>query len=67
MEWINLKEEDYETYPKEGYDVIVSDGTHYDVAWYLMSSTYRWMKTNLVEDDCGEFKQFKIMKWAYIS
>lgn len=67
MEWVNLVEYNYNTYPKEGYDVIVSDGIHYDIAWYLMSSTYKWMKNDLYKDDCNEFNQFKIIKWCYIS
>lgn len=66
MNWVNFIEDDYSTYPKEGYDVIVSDGTHYDVAWYLMSSTYEWRKTDLIADDCIVFNQFKITKWTYI-
>ncbi len=64
MNWINLIENDIDTYPKEGYDVVVSDGKHYDVAWYLMSSSYIWMKTDLISDSGEEFKQFKITKWC---
>lgn len=67
MDWINFDENDFETYPKEGIEVIVSDGSHFDVAWYLMSSTYMWMKNDLIADDCEEFAQFKIIKWAYIT
>lgn len=66
MNWVKLLENDYDTYPKEGYSVIVSDGTNYDVAWYLMSSSYVWMKTDVVKDDAKKFNQFKITKWSYI-
>jgi len=67
MKWNDIIEDDYSTYPKEGYDVIVTDGMHYDVAWYLMSSEYKWMKTDIVKDSADEFNQFKIAKWSYIN
>jgi hypothetical protein len=44
MEWVYLTKNDYDTYPDEGCDVIVSDGTHYDVAYYIMSGSYKWVK-----------------------
>lgn len=67
MKWVTLIENDYNTYPKEGYTVIVSDGTNFDTAWYLMSSEYIWMKSNLKSDYSDEFNQFKITKWSYIN
>lgn len=67
MNWITINEEDKEkTYPKEGIDVLVSDTKNYDVAWYLMSSEYVWMKTDILNDTVNEFKEFKIIKWSYI-
>ena len=43
MDWNELIDNDYSTYPKEGIDVLVTDGTHMDIAWFLMSSTYEWV------------------------
>jgi hypothetical protein len=65
--WIKLREGEYETYPKEGIDVLVTDGIHLDIAWFLMSSTYEWRKTDLAIDDAKLFNQFKITQWAYIN
>jgi hypothetical protein len=67
MKWIDFIENNFDTYPSEGHDVLVTDGTNYDVAWYVMSGTYKWMKTDLQADDSKEFNQFKITKWAYIN
>lgn len=61
--WITIIPGDYDTYPPEGIDVLVTDGTHYDVANFLMSSSYVWMKTNLEEDTQREFKDFIVIKW----
>lgn len=66
MNWVNLVEGDYNTFPKEGYEVIVSDGINYDVAWYLMSSQYEWMKTNHVKDTAEPYNDIEIIKWSYI-
>lgn len=61
MEWVNLVEYNYNTYPKEGYDVIVSDGIHYDITWYLMSSIIKqceWFGFEDIEDcvdDCLKY------------
>ncbi len=65
--WIKLREGEYETYPKEGIDVLVTDGTHLDITWFLMSSTYEWRKTDLAIDDAKLFNQFTITQWAYIN
>jgi hypothetical protein len=68
MDWIKIIENDYSTYPKEGYSVIVSDEkNNYDVAWYLMSSEYKWVKDDLINDDLIDFKSFIIIKWSYIN
>jgi hypothetical protein len=66
MNWITLLEDKHETFPDEGIEVLVTDGTNYDVAWYLMSSTYEWRKTDLEEDTTKKFNAFKITKWSYI-
>lgn len=64
MDWIYIIEnDDFDTYPKEGIDVLVSDGEDYDVAYYLRSGEYKWMKTDLIQDDAHDFKQFIITKW----
>jgi len=67
MKWVIINEADYTTYPDEGVDVIVSDGTHYDVAYYIKSSLYIWFKVDLIADDAVEFKSFNITKWSYIA
>jgi len=65
--WFNLIPDDYDTYPREGITVIVSDNVNYDIAWYIMSSEYRWLKTDLVNDTVNDFEQFTITKWAYFN
>lgn len=67
MNWIAIDETNYETFPKEGIDCLVTDCKgNYDVAYYLMSSEYVWMKVDLI-NDCGDnFKGFIIKKWSYI-
>jgi len=55
MEWTKLIKDKYDTYPKEGIEVLVSDGKSYDVAWYLMSGEYRWVKNDLVKDSLLDF------------
>jgi hypothetical protein len=65
MNWVTIVEDDINTYPKEGINVIISDGEKYDVAYYLMSSTYVWMKIDVIMDDVYEFTDFKVTKWTY--
>lgn len=52
--------------PPEGVEVIVSDGNNYDVAYYLMSGEYVWMKNNIKKDCSKKFKSFVPIKWKYI-
>ena len=52
---------------KEGYDVLVSDETNFDVAWFLYSSEYKWVKNDLLNDDLKDFESFRVIKWKYIS
>ncbi len=66
-DWVTIIDEDYDTYPKEGYTVLVSDGTFYDVAYYVMSSSYVWMKSNIEEDDSNLFTSFVPTKWKYLT
>ena len=66
MNWIEIIKDDYKTYPDEGIEVLVSDGENYDVAYYIMSGCYKWLKVNLIEDDINDFKSFIISKWCYI-
>jgi len=63
MCWITVITDDYNTYPNEGIDVLVSDGHNYDVVWYIWSGEYKWMKTNIEEDTADEFKSFVPTKW----
>lgn len=67
MNWIEIIVGDYDTYPKEGINVLVSDGKSYDVAYYIMSGSYRWVKVDLDEDDIHDFKSFVVSKWTYIN
>lgn len=66
MKWIYIKLGDYNTYPQEGCPVVVSDDTHYDIAWFLMSGDYKWVKDDLKNDELMDFTNFVIIKWAYI-
>lgn len=65
--WVDILEGDYDTYPKEGYSVLVSDGIHYDVAYYIMSGDYKWLKSNILEDDANLFTSFVPTKWKYLT
>ena len=67
MKWNNIIKGDYETYPREGIDVLVSDGINYDIVYYIMSGEYKWLKVDLIEDDCKDFVSFDIIKWIYCS
>lgn len=66
MNWIEIVKDVYYTYPKEGINVLVSNGTHHDVAYYIMSGEYKWVKEDLINDDYFDFTSFDVLKWAYI-
>lgn len=72
MKWIIFNKDIPETYPPEGVDVLVCSGLDdvgnisYDVAWYLMSSEYVWMKTDIEADDSKEFTAFVPVSWKFI-
>lgn len=65
-DWHIFVEEDSKTYPPEGVEVLVSDGVHCDVAWYIMSGEYKWVKDDLENDDLLDFTSFVVKKWKYI-
>jgi hypothetical protein len=68
MEWNRIIENDYSTYPDEGYEVLIGDDNgNYDVAWFLMSGEYLWMKDNRLIDDTYEYQGINITKWSYIT
>jgi hypothetical protein len=64
-EWIEIVEDNIKTYPNEGISVIISDGKHYDIAYYLMSGEYVWMKEFVSKDTTEEYKEFVPIKWKY--
>ena len=66
MKWNKIINKDYDTYPNEGIDVLVSDGINYDVAYFVMSGSYYWLKADLINDEAYKFKAFIIKKWTYI-
>lgn len=66
MNWIVIEKDNYDSFPKEGIEVLVSDGKHYDVAYYIMSGEYKWVKVDVIQDDINDFNSFVITKWAYI-
>lgn len=67
MYWRTIDKDNFDTYPTEGINVLVSDGIHHDVAYFIKSQTYKWFKVNLKLDDANEFDEFEITKWAYIT
>jgi len=67
MNWIIINKEDINTYPSEGEEVIVSDEINYDIAWYIMSGEYRWVKTDVTHDTMNTFTAFEIIKWKSIN
>ncbi len=72
-EWVDIVEDKQtefltglDTYPPEGEAVLVSDGENYDVAWYLRSSEYVWMKSHVANDTGELFDSFVPIKWRLI-
>ena len=64
--WIEIEEGDYHTYPGEGIEVLVSDGTNHDVAYYIMSCEYKWLKVDVKNDNVYDFENFIPIKWKLI-
>ena len=64
--WIDIKEGDYNTLPSEGINVLISDGINHDVAYYIRSGEYKWLKVNIKNDEAPEFDDFIPIKWKYI-
>lgn len=72
-DWVIIKEDKQkefmtgiDTYPEEGVEVLVSDGTNYDVAYYLRSGEYKWVKINVKKDTSFGFTSFVPIKWKEI-
>ncbi len=66
IKWFDFNNKDSSTFPPEGETVLVSDGINYDTAWYVMSSEYKWLKSDLIQDESYDFNQFEIKKWKLI-
>lgn len=66
FDWVNINKNNDDTFPEEGLDVMVSDGKHYDVAYYVRSGEYKWLKVNVDLDDANDFTSFVPIKWKII-
>lgn len=55
-----------DTFPPEGIEVLISDGENYDVAYYLRSGEYKWIKVKVKDDDIEDFLQFVPTMWCKI-
>ena len=67
FEWVKIIKDDDNTFPEEGTTVLVSDGKHYDVAYYIRSSEYKWLKSHIENDDVEDFTSFMPAKWKMIT
>ncbi len=65
MKWTNIYPDIHQTFPPEGIEVLISDGKHYDVAYYVNEDKF-WLKVDIEKDDANEFTAFKPTKWSYI-
>lgn len=54
---------DYSTYPPEGVECIVTDGKHYDTAYFIRSGEYKWLKINYAKDNVSDFNSFVPTDW----
>ncbi len=70
FQWVYIKDDGeynrYDSYPKEGYPVLVSDEKNYSVATFLRSGEYIWVEDDVVNEQWVDFTKFKITKWRYI-
>lgn len=65
--WKTIKQDDYNTYPMEGFSVIAADDEgNEEKLYFLMSSEYVWMKVDEENDDADEFTGFTPTKWKNI-
>jgi len=64
--WNYIKNDEDNTFPDEGIEVIVSDNINEDVAWYIRSGEYKWLKTNIKNDEVNDFTSFIPTKWKII-
>lgn len=65
-DWLFIDQKDYTTYPGEGEDVYVTDGTNYDVAYRIASGEYCWKKVNFHRDEFYNFDSFVPIAWKKI-
>lgn len=64
MNWIKIIEGDYTTYPEEGIEVLVYDGSNFDVAYYLRIE-HKWVKKMNIKDDFfQDFTSFVPKCWS---
>lgn len=72
LDWVLFNQDNNETYPPEGIEVLISGLSEngnilYDVAWYLKSSKYVCMKTDIEEDEANVFTAFVPLRWRAIN
>ena len=71
MNWVYI-ETDPDIYPlpdcwpMEGYEVLISDGIHYDVAYLVCSGGNTWIKVDVANDTVNDLVSFVPIKWTYI-
>lgn len=65
-EWNKFDNDNLDTLPPEGEEVLISDGTNYDVAYYVASGEYKWLKSHVEDDDSNDFTSFIPIKWKKI-
>lgn len=66
FDWVKIDKDNDDTFPEEGLNVMVSDDEHYDVAYYIRSGEYKWLKVNVDLDDVDDFTSFVPTKWKII-
>jgi len=64
MAWLKIKEGLSNSYPITGQEVLVSDGKHYDIAYYLeYPKEDGWFKKHVKKDKFYDFDSFIPTKW----
>jgi len=66
FEWTEIVKDDDDTFPEEGTTVLVSNGKNYDVAYYIRSGEYKWLKSHIENDAADDFTSFTPTKWKMI-
>lgn len=73
-DWVDIDENDNETYPPEGYSVQVAMGNgivfplggRLHCSW-LASGEYVWTWENITNDESGKFgAEFRPVKWRFV-